>query len=111
MMLQLQADSVSSVANIKFLVLCFASLRSFLLSHSTADNDYPSSMAVPSTRPISFLVMQERVAADAADCYDACSTACVQPNTRLMQRCDRKCQIKCGPDSTVKEYVNEVING
>ncbi|XWS55193.1 hypothetical protein CRYUN_Cryun10bG0153600 [Craigia yunnanensis] len=36
------------------------------------------------------------------DCYDACSTGCVQSNTRLMQRCDRKCQIKCGPDSKVE---------
>ncbi|XVF68089.1 hypothetical protein PTKIN_Ptkin10aG0175200 [Pterospermum kingtungense] len=33
------------------------------------------------------------------DCYDACSTGCVQSNTRLMQRCERKCQIRCGPDS------------
>lgn len=24
----------------------------------------------------------ESVAADAADCYDACSTACVQPNSK-----------------------------
>ncbi|GKV24207.1 hypothetical protein SLEP1_g33845 [Rubroshorea leprosula] len=39
------------------------------------------------------------------DCYDACSTACVQPNTRLMQRCDRKCQIKCGPDSKVDGHL------
>ncbi|PIN03497.1 hypothetical protein CDL12_23978 [Handroanthus impetiginosus] len=38
------------------------------------------------------------VKADAFDCYDACSTACVNPDTRLMARCDRKCQIKCGPD-------------
>ncbi|PON76079.1 thionin-like protein [Parasponia andersonii] len=62
---------------------------------------------------ILFLVFsyRERVAAHAADCYDACSTACVQSNTRLMQRCDRKCQIKCGPDSTVKEHVDEAING
>ncbi|GMY19364.1 hypothetical protein FCV25MIE_14603 [Fagus crenata] len=35
------------------------------------------------------------------DCYDQCSTGCVQSNTRLMQRCDRKCQIKCGPDSDI----------
>ncbi|KAB2036057.1 hypothetical protein ERO13_D04G171400v2 [Gossypium hirsutum] len=36
------------------------------------------------------------------DCYDACSTGCVQSNTRLMQRCDRKCQIRCSPDSKVE---------
>ncbi|ONI35931.1 hypothetical protein PRUPE_1G561600 [Prunus persica] len=36
------------------------------------------------------------------DCYDACNTGCVQSNTRLYQRCDRKCQIKCGPDSEVE---------
>ncbi|XP_044460931.1 uncharacterized protein LOC123192443 [Mangifera indica] len=35
----------------------------------------------------------------AADCLDACTTACVQKDQRLMQRCDRKCQIKCDPDS------------
>ncbi|KAJ0080936.1 hypothetical protein Patl1_11980 [Pistacia atlantica] len=45
----------------------------------------------------------ETVQPSAADCYDACSTACVQKDSRLMQRCDRKCQIKCDPDSsTVK---------
>ncbi|KAF7848984.1 hypothetical protein BT93_L1366 [Corymbia citriodora subsp. variegata] len=37
------------------------------------------------------------------DCYDACSTGCVQPNARLMARCDRKCQIKCEPDLSVAE--------
>ncbi|PRQ20107.1 hypothetical protein RchiOBHm_Chr7g0224551 [Rosa chinensis] len=39
------------------------------------------------------------------DCYDACSTGCVSyiNNPRLMSRCDRKCQIKCGPDSQVEE--------
>ncbi|CAL5377798.1 unnamed protein product [Camellia sinensis] len=31
------------------------------------------------------------------DCYDACSTGCVQRDSRLMARCDRKCQIKCAP--------------
>ncbi|KAE9595095.1 hypothetical protein Lal_00041291 [Lupinus albus] len=45
----------------------------------------------------------ETVNSDASDCLDACSTACVQRDTRLMQRCDRKCQIKCGPDSKVEE--------
>ncbi|KAI3448292.1 hypothetical protein Pfo_004957 [Paulownia fortunei] len=36
----------------------------------------------------------EGVKSDAFDCYDACSTGCVNPDTRLMLRCDRKCQIK-----------------
>ncbi|OMO92060.1 hypothetical protein COLO4_17908 [Corchorus olitorius] len=40
------------------------------------------------------------------DCYDACSTGCVQSNTRLMQRCDGKCQIRCGPDSISKQEGN-----
>ncbi len=44
----------------------------------------------------------ESVEPSAADCYDACSTACVQRDTRLMQRCDRKCQIRCGPDSSIE---------
>ncbi|XP_058087849.1 uncharacterized protein LOC131234877 [Magnolia sinica] len=35
--------------------------------------------------------------ASAADCNDACSTACVQKDTRLMARCELKCQIKCEP--------------
>ncbi|KAL5721180.1 hypothetical protein ACHQM5_013772 [Ranunculus cassubicifolius] len=39
------------------------------------------------------------------DCYDSCSTACVQPDTRLMTRCDRKCQIRCGPN---KGKVNDL---
>ncbi|KAK4271107.1 hypothetical protein QN277_019847 [Acacia crassicarpa] len=39
----------------------------------------------------------------AADCLDACQTACVQKDTRVMQRCERKCQIKCGPDSASQE--------
>ncbi|KAL7082429.1 hypothetical protein ACP275_14G098000 [Erythranthe tilingii] len=38
------------------------------------------------------------VKSDAFDCYDACSTACVNPNTRVMARCDRKCQIRCSPE-------------
>ncbi|KAM0977247.1 hypothetical protein FF1_020105 [Malus domestica] len=42
----------------------------------------------------------------AVDCYDACSTGCVQRDTRLMARCDRKCQIRCGPDSQVEQNVN-----
>ncbi|XP_024925611.2 uncharacterized protein LOC112490254 [Ziziphus jujuba] len=44
-----------------------------------------------------------------ASCYDQCSTGCVQSNTRKMQRCDRKCQIKCGPDSEVDKHYNEFI--
>ncbi|XAR53100.1 hypothetical protein NMG60_11021502 [Bertholletia excelsa] len=34
-------------------------------------------------------------------CYDSCNMGCVQyhNNTRLYKRCDRKCQIKCGPDA------------
>ncbi|KAG6600340.1 hypothetical protein SDJN02_05035, partial [Cucurbita argyrosperma subsp. argyrosperma] len=39
------------------------------------------------------------VSADAADCIDGCFTACVQKDTRLMQRCEGKCRIKCGPDT------------
>ncbi|CAG7864602.1 unnamed protein product [Brassica rapa] len=31
------------------------------------------------------------------DCYDGCSTGCVQRDSRKMARCDRKCSIRCGP--------------
>ncbi|KAK7328226.1 hypothetical protein VNO77_22328 [Canavalia gladiata] len=41
----------------------------------------------------------------ADDCIDACSTGCVQRDSRLTARCDRKCIIKCGPDSAVKEKI------
>ncbi|XP_059651116.1 SKP1-like protein 1A [Cornus florida] len=33
----------------------------------------------------------------AFDCYEDCSTGCVQSDTRLVQHCDRKCQIECNP--------------
>jgi hypothetical protein len=33
------------------------------------------------------------------DCYDGCSTACVQRDPRKTSRCDRKCSIRCGPDA------------
>ncbi|KAK9929514.1 hypothetical protein M0R45_026610 [Rubus argutus] len=46
------------------------------------------------------------------DCYDACSTGCVSyfNNPRLMSRCDRKCQIKCGPEVAVIPPVNNGTN-
>ncbi|KAK2664039.1 hypothetical protein Ddye_002613 [Dipteronia dyeriana] len=47
----------------------------------------------------------DTVHSDAFDCLDACQTGCVQPDTRLMQRCDRKCQIKC--DSLAASQVQE----
>ncbi|ONI13841.1 hypothetical protein PRUPE_4G249100 [Prunus persica] len=47
--------------------------------------------------------LEDQHTADAGvDCYDACNTGCVQSNTRLYQRCDRKCKIRCGPDSEVE---------
>ncbi|XP_016901882.1 uncharacterized protein LOC103496144 isoform X1 [Cucumis melo] len=54
------------------------------------------------------------VSADAADCIDACFTACVQKDNgwvgccgaaRVMQRCEGKCRIKCGPDNKVDENI------
>ncbi|KAG4945364.1 hypothetical protein JHK82_041422 [Glycine max] len=39
----------------------------------------------------------ESVEPDAADCLDGCTTACVQSDSRLQARCDRKCSIRCGP--------------
>ncbi|CAB4267550.1 unnamed protein product [Prunus armeniaca] len=44
-----------------------------------------------------FSCMEKVVDSAGVDCYDACNTGCVQSNTRLYQRCDRKCRIKCGP--------------
>ncbi|KAG2705213.1 hypothetical protein I3843_05G038900 [Carya illinoinensis] len=49
-----------------------------------------------------FISHMDVVEPSAFDCYDACSTGCVQSNTRLMARCDRKCQIKCSPDSSTE---------
>ncbi|KAJ6761115.1 PLANT THIONIN FAMILY PROTEIN [Salix purpurea] len=46
----------------------------------------------------------ENVASDASDCLDACTTGCVQRNTRLMQRCEIKCGIRCGPNSEVEDH-------
>ena len=46
----------------------------------------------------------ENVASDAFDCYDACTTGCVQQNTRLMRRCETKCGIKCGQNSEVEDH-------
>ncbi|XP_062077260.1 uncharacterized protein LOC133782087 isoform X3 [Humulus lupulus] len=65
---------------------------------------------------IMFLVFSysERVAADAFDCLDGCITGCVSQHfrdTRLGVRCDRKCEIRCGPDSTIKEDVNAATKG
>ncbi|XP_010260946.1 PREDICTED: uncharacterized protein LOC104599900 isoform X2 [Nelumbo nucifera] len=44
-----------------------------------------------------FLVSSQMVSieGDAFDCYDACSTGCVNRDVRTMLRCDRKCAIKC----------------
>ncbi|KAJ6869457.1 hypothetical protein NC651_034255 [Populus alba x Populus x berolinensis] len=46
----------------------------------------------------------ENVASDASDCDDACTTGCVQSNTRLLLRCNIKCGIRCGPDSEVEDH-------
>ncbi|CAK9318081.1 unnamed protein product [Citrullus colocynthis] len=64
-------------------------------------------MEKPAAAPIlCFLLLSAAavaVSADAADCIDGCFTACVQKDTRLMQRCEGKCRIKCGPDNEVDE--------
>ncbi|EXB97302.1 hypothetical protein L484_024163 [Morus notabilis] len=57
------------------------------------------------------LSYSEMATAGPEDCIDACYTGCVQGNTRLMQRCEGKCRIRCGPDSEVKQHVNEVKKG
>ncbi|KAJ6970975.1 hypothetical protein NC653_035292 [Populus alba x Populus x berolinensis] len=51
----------------------------------------------------------ENVASDASDCDDACTTGCVQSNTRLMRRCDIKCGIRCGPDSEVEDHTVLIV--
>jgi hypothetical protein len=37
------------------------------------------------------------VESQGVNCYDSCNTGCVNPDPRLYRRCDRKCQIRCGP--------------
>lgn len=44
----------------------------------------------------------EYVEPQGVNCYDSCSTGCVQRDTRLMLRCDRKCSIRCSPDVKVE---------
>ncbi|AES63364.1 hypothetical protein MtrunA17_Chr2g0278531 [Medicago truncatula] len=41
----------------------------------------------------------DSVVPDAFDCLDGCQTGCVQRDSRLTARCERKCSIRCGPDS------------
>ncbi|OAY41108.1 hypothetical protein MANES_09G074900v8 [Manihot esculenta] len=45
----------------------------------------------------------ESVEPSAADCYDGCITACVQPNLRLMRRCEIKCGIRCNSASAIED--------
>ncbi|CAL5183147.1 unnamed protein product [Lathyrus oleraceus] len=45
----------------------------------------------------------DNVVPDASDCLDGCSTACVSRDSRLTARCERKCQIRCGPDSMLEK--------
>ncbi|KAL5096369.1 hypothetical protein RYX36_000696 [Vicia faba] len=48
----------------------------------------------------------DSVVPDASDCLDGCSTACVSRDSRLTARCERKCQIRCGPDSTLEKVMD-----
>ncbi|GMG98366.1 hypothetical protein Nepgr_000206 [Nepenthes gracilis] len=41
------------------------------------------------------------------DCYDACTTACVSLDPRVVARCDRKCSIKCGPPASATGLKSE----
>jgi hypothetical protein len=52
-----------------------------------------------------FLILSQMdtVVPDASDCLDGCQTGCVQRDSRLTARCERKCQIRCGPDSMVEK--------
>ncbi|WJX26266.1 hypothetical protein P8452_15212 [Trifolium repens] len=52
-----------------------------------------------------FLIFSQMdtVLSDASDCLDGCQTGCVQRDSRLTARCERKCQIRCGPDSMVEK--------
>ncbi|KAM7478926.1 hypothetical protein LguiA_027139 [Lonicera macranthoides] len=38
------------------------------------------------------------------ECYDGCSMGCVNPDQRLIARCDRKCQIRCGPGTPHQHF-------
>ncbi|KAG9135384.1 hypothetical protein Leryth_007160 [Lithospermum erythrorhizon] len=41
------------------------------------------------------------------NCYDSCSTACVNPDSRLMARCNRKCSIRCTSGLTTSEKLGK----
>ncbi|CAH1450591.1 unnamed protein product [Lactuca virosa] len=47
-----------------------------------------------------------QVESQGIDCLDSCSTGCVNRDTRLMQRCERKCQIRCSPDRSVDDHLD-----
>ncbi|KAI3752797.1 hypothetical protein L2E82_24834 [Cichorium intybus] len=60
------------------------------------------------------------VESQGVDCLDSCSTGCVNRDNslnytyqfaqifsaRLMQRCERKCQIRCSPDRSVDDHLD-----
>ncbi|CAN0887625.1 hypothetical protein LINGRAHAP2_LOCUS15639 [Linum grandiflorum] len=50
----------------------------------------------------------DTVEADASDCNDACTTACVQPNDRLRARCEIKCGIRCSPGAAAAAFSSAV---
>ncbi|CAN0881456.1 hypothetical protein LINGRAHAP2_LOCUS14246 [Linum grandiflorum] len=52
----------------------------------------------------------DTVEADASDCNDACTTACVQPNTRLMRRCEIKCGIRCSPGAAAAAFSSAEVD-
>ncbi|CAA2933969.1 WAT1-related At1g25270-like, partial [Olea europaea subsp. europaea] len=54
-------------------------------------------IVVLSTLLVIFSANMEGVESQGVSCYDSCSTGCVNPDLRLMKRCDRKCQIRCSP--------------
>ncbi|GAA0150029.1 hypothetical protein LIER_09056 [Lithospermum erythrorhizon] len=57
---------------------------------------------------LAFFANFQSISSDAFDCYDACSTGCVNPDTRLMARCDRKCSIRCSADLKTSEQLGKI---
>ncbi|KAL1544394.1 hypothetical protein AAHA92_21252 [Salvia divinorum] len=56
-----------------------------------------------------FLILSANMVAvnsDAADCNDACTTACVNQDPRLSARCNIKCGIRCSPGLQANEHLN-----
>ncbi|EOA36372.1 hypothetical protein CARUB_v10010771mg [Capsella rubella] len=44
---------------------------------------------------------------DAVNCYDACTTGCVNPDNKKLIRCHHKCYVRCGGTEPDHELWND----